>query len=67
MKSAAQNIIRPVPASDIAARVGAIDWAQATGELDAQGCAVLKGCSRRTNAARSRRSIPTTAISAAGS
>ena len=29
--------------SDIAARVDAIDWAQATGELDAQGCAVLKG------------------------
>ena len=43
MKSAAQNIIRPVPASDVAARVGAIDWAQATSELDAQGCAVLKG------------------------
>jgi uncharacterized protein len=29
--------------SDIAARVDAIDWAQATAELDAQGCAVLKG------------------------
>jgi uncharacterized protein len=29
--------------SDIAARVDAIDWAQATSELDAQGCAVLKG------------------------
>jgi uncharacterized protein len=43
MKSAAHNIIRPVPASDAAARVGAIDWAQATRELDAQGCAVLKG------------------------
>jgi len=28
--------------SDIAARVDAIDWAQATAELDAQGCAVLK-------------------------
>ena len=30
-------------ASDIAARVDAIDWAQATADLDAQGCAVLKG------------------------
>jgi uncharacterized protein len=29
--------------SDIVARVDAIDWAQATSELDAQGCAVLKG------------------------
>lgn len=29
--------------SDIAARVDAIDWAQATAELDTQGCAVLKG------------------------
>ena len=29
--------------SDIATRVDAIDWAQATGELDAQGCALLKG------------------------
>lgn len=30
-------------ASDITARVDAIDWAQATAELDAQGCAVLNG------------------------
>jgi uncharacterized protein len=29
--------------SDIATRVDAIDWAQATADLDAQGCAVLKG------------------------
>ena len=29
--------------SDIATRIDAIDWAQATSELDAQGCAVLKG------------------------
>ena len=29
-------------APDIAARVDAIDWAQATAELDAQGCALLK-------------------------
>ena len=31
------------PVSDIAARVEAIDWAQAESELDAQGCAILKG------------------------
>jgi hypothetical protein len=43
MKSAARNIIRPVPASDAAVRVEAIDWVGATSELDAQGCAVLKG------------------------
>src|SRR3954465_10966152 len=41
MRSTAKNVIRP--ASYIATRVGAIDWAQATSELDAQGCAVLKG------------------------
>jgi hypothetical protein len=34
--------VRPAPA-DIAARVDAIDWTQATADLDAQGCAVLKG------------------------
>ena len=34
--------IRTNPVS-IAARVDAIDWAQATADLDAQGCAVLKG------------------------
>jgi uncharacterized protein len=28
---------------DIAARVDAIDWTQATADLDGQGCAVLKG------------------------
>jgi hypothetical protein len=43
MKSAAQNL-RPTPSpSSIAARVAAIDWEQAEGDLDAQGCAVLKG------------------------
>jgi hypothetical protein len=42
MKSAANPIIRPA-SSDIAARVDAIDWAQACRDLDAQGCAVLKG------------------------
>ena len=34
---------RPFRISDIPARVDAIDWAQATADLDAQGCAVLKG------------------------
>ena len=43
MKSAARNIPESTPPSDIAARVDGIDWAQATRELDAQGCAVLKG------------------------
>ena len=28
--------------NDVAARVDAIDWAYIAGELDAQGCAVLK-------------------------
>ena len=35
--------IRPAASSNIGARVDAIDWAQATDDLDAQGCAVLKG------------------------
>jgi hypothetical protein len=43
MKSTAKNIIHPAPASDIAARVDALDWAQVSSDLDAQGCAVLKG------------------------
>jgi len=43
MKSIAKSNVRPATQPDIAARVDAIDWAQATGELDAQGCAVLKG------------------------
>jgi uncharacterized protein len=42
MRSAAKDIIRPAPPSDIAARVDAIDWAQAASDLDEQGCAVLK-------------------------
>ena len=42
MKATAKNIDRSA-SSDIAARVDAIDWAQATADLDAQGCAVLKG------------------------
>jgi uncharacterized protein len=41
MKATAKKIVSPC--SDIAARVDAIDWAQATADLDAQGCAVLKG------------------------
>ncbi len=43
MKSTAQNLVRPAPPSAIAARADAIDWVQATAELDAQGCAVVKG------------------------
>ena len=43
MKSAAKNIIHPVARADVAARVDAIDWAQTTSDLDAQGCAVLNG------------------------
>jgi len=42
MKSVAKQSIRP-SSSDISARVTAIDWVQAAGDLDAQGCAVLKG------------------------
>ncbi|MCK1651242.1 2OG-Fe(II) oxygenase [Bradyrhizobium sp. 149] len=30
------------PAADIAAHIDALDWTQITGELDSQGCAVLK-------------------------
>ena len=41
MKSAAQNLIHPA-SSDVTARVDATDWTQASHELDAQGCAVLK-------------------------
>ena len=33
---------KPRASSDIPARVDAIDWTQATADLDAQGCAVLK-------------------------
>jgi hypothetical protein len=43
MKSIAEKIIQPGPSSDIAARVASIDWTQATSDLDAHGCAVLKG------------------------
>src|SRR5207237_1150614 len=38
------NAKKIVPSSpDIAARVDAIEWTQATADLDAQGCAILKG------------------------
>src|SRR5258708_40141323 len=43
MKSNAKALAQPAPRSDIAARVDALDWAQASGDLDAHGCAVLKG------------------------
>jgi uncharacterized protein len=42
MKSTAEKIIRPALTS-ATARVNAIDWTKANSELDAQGCAVLKG------------------------
>ena len=38
---ASSKLIHASP--DIAARVDAIDWTQATADLDGQGCAVLKG------------------------
>ena len=38
----AKTMIRPVPPSAFAARIAAIDWERVEGELDAQGCAVLK-------------------------
>ena len=41
MKATARKLRSVSP--DIAARVDAIDWTQATADLDAQGCAVLKG------------------------
>ena len=40
MRATAKTIVHPTP--DIAARVDAIDWAQAESELDTHGCAVLK-------------------------
>ena len=42
MKSTAKILIHSAPPSDIAARVDAIDWAQASLDFDAQGGAVLK-------------------------
>jgi hypothetical protein len=42
MKTSARRAVRPAEHSDLAARVGALDWEGITGDLDAQGCAVLK-------------------------
>ncbi|MFL6792398.1 MAG: 2OG-Fe(II) oxygenase, partial [Bradyrhizobium sp.] len=42
MKATAKNL-NAAPPADVAARVDAIDWTQATADLDAEGCAVLKG------------------------
>jgi len=42
-KSTARNIVRPLPSSDIAGRIDAVDWTEASRDLDAHGCAVLKG------------------------
>ena len=38
-----KTAIREVPANNAAGRVDAINWARAETDLDAQGCAVLKG------------------------
>jgi len=43
MKANMKSQIRPASPSGIAARVDALDWAQAIADLDAQGCAVLRG------------------------
>ncbi len=43
MTASARKAVRTAPSSGIAARVGTINWTQAESELDAQGCAVLKG------------------------
>ncbi len=67
MKSAARNVISPAPVSEVAARVEAIDWAQATRELDAQGSAVLKGLLSPEQCRALAALYPTTAVSAAGS
>ena len=42
MIAQAKKTPRPVPSSDISARVEAIDWPRVEADLDAQGCAVLK-------------------------
>jgi uncharacterized protein len=43
MKATAKTATRQVPSPGIAARVDAIDWVRAESDLDAQGCAVLRG------------------------
>jgi hypothetical protein len=42
MKTSAKNIVRPAPQSAIATRVEAIDWANISADLDAQGSAVIE-------------------------
>ena len=59
MKATARNIDRP---SDIASRVDALDWAQATTDLDAQGCAALKGLLPPEECAALATLIPTTRL-----
>ena len=60
----AKTAIRPVPSSGIATRIDAIDWTQAETDLDAQGCAVLKGlltpeeCRAHLRALSRRRTVP---------
>ena len=46
MASTKRAVAQHVPSSHIAARVDRIDWAQATSDLDGQGCAMLKGLLR---------------------
>jgi len=41
MKATAKS--NRIPSPDVTTRVDAIDWTQATADLDGQGCAVLKG------------------------
>jgi hypothetical protein len=43
MTSATKAIIHPESLPSATARVDAVDWAQASADLDAQGCTVLKG------------------------
>jgi uncharacterized protein len=43
MKSSAEKTVRPLAFPGVAARIDAIGWTQAWSDLDAQGCAVLKG------------------------
>ena len=43
MKSTAKVVGPPLPSTDVVARVRAIDWQEIGRDLDAQGCAVLKG------------------------
>ena len=43
MKTTARTAARLKPETEIVARVDRIDWNAAENELDAQGCAVLKG------------------------